>query len=127
MSARAIRRSRARKARQGSRRRRIGLAAGSVVGAAGLIAPGAAGATNFPVSNTNDSGAGSLRVALGSANGSAGPDTVSFNPGVTGEITLLSPLAITDDVTINGPGAGVLSISGDSNSNNAPDFATSAV
>jgi hypothetical protein len=66
-------------------------------------------------------------VALGSANGSAGPDTVSFNPGVTGEIRLLSPLAITDDVTVNGPGAGVLSISGDSNNNDLPDFATSNV
>ncbi len=57
------------------------------------------------VTNTNDSGAGSLREAMTAANDTAGPDVVSFAPGVTGTINLQSPLPpLTSSVEIDGPG-----------------------
>lgn len=62
-------------------------------------------AATFSVTNTNDSGAGSLRQAIISANSSAGADLISFNiPGAgTQTITPLSPLpVITGAVTIDG-------------------------
>lgn len=57
------------------------------------------------VTNTNDSGAGSLRQAILDANASAGPDTVCFAIPGTGPhtITLTSALpVITEQLTING-------------------------
>ncbi len=69
----------------------------------------------FLVTNTNDSNAGSLRNAIASANAVAGADTITF--GVTGTITLTSgELAITESVTIDGPGASSLTISGNNSS-----------
>src|SRR4030095_16171922 len=62
------------------------------------------------VANTNDSGAGSLRDAIVN---SAAIDTITFAPGVTGTITLLSALPdLTKNLTISGPGASNLAISG---------------
>src|ERR1700761_6669024 len=61
------------------------------------------------VTNLNDSGGGSLRSAL--ANAAAG-DTVVFAPGLTGTIPLATVLTIAQSVTIQGPGAGGLTISG---------------
>ncbi len=62
------------------------------------------------VTNTNDSGPGSLRDTISSA--SAG-DTIAFASGVTGTITLTSDwLDITQNLDFEGPGAGVLTISG---------------
>ncbi|MBL8169702.1 MAG: right-handed parallel beta-helix repeat-containing protein, partial [Acidobacteria bacterium] len=66
-------------------------------------------ATTFTVSNTDDSGAGSLRQAILDANGSAGADTINFT--VTGTINLASALpGIQGDVTITGPGAQLLTV-----------------
>jgi hypothetical protein len=63
-------------------------------------------ANTYTVSNTNDSGPGSLRAALASA---ANGDTINFS--VTGTITLNSAeLVIGTNVTINGPGAASLAI-----------------
>lgn len=60
-------------------------------------------AANFEVTNTNDSGPGSLRQAILDANAAAGADTISFASGL-GTIALLSNLpTITDTLTINGP------------------------
>jgi hypothetical protein len=58
----------------------------------------------FTVTNTNDSGPGSLRQAILDANNNAGADTIAFNiPGTAGTITPASPLpTITDAVTIDG-------------------------
>lgn len=73
-------------------------------------APQASAAT-YTVTNTSDSGAGSLRDALTQVNGGTGGDTINFS-GVTGTITVGSTLVITKSVTINGPGANILAISG---------------
>ena len=65
------------------------------------------------VENSNDSGAGSLRETI--ANASAG-DTIEFNMSaghVTSPITLTSgQVEIAVNLTIEGPGAGTLAISG---------------
>jgi hypothetical protein len=60
---------------------------------------------NFTVTNTNDSGPGSLRQAILDANAQAGPDTINFNISGSGVHTIapLSGLpAITDTATIDG-------------------------
>ena len=67
----------------------------------------------YTVGNLNDSGAGSLRQGILDANSTSGADVIDFQPGLTGTITLTSgELAITDDLTITGPGAGALTVSG---------------
>ena len=66
-------------------------------------------ADTITVSNTNDSGPGSLRQALVAANDG---DTIDAS-GLSGVITLTTGQLLVDkSVTINGPGAGVLAIDG---------------
>ena len=61
--------------------------------------------STFTVTNTQDSGTGSLRDAIAQANAHSGADKIAFASAVTGTILLTSgPLTITDDVKINGPG-----------------------
>ncbi len=74
-----------------------------------------AGAQNqIFVTNTNDSGPGSLRQAIADASPS-GESVITF-PGVTGRIGLTSQRLLIDrPVTIQGPGADVLAISGNGN------------
>jgi hypothetical protein len=89
-----------------------------VLGVAALIATLAAvvatpaGAVTFQVTNTNDSGPGSLRQAVMDANLAPGPDAISF--GVTGTITLTSGVLVVDGGTLEilGPGPGLLTVSG---------------
>ena len=73
-------------------------------------------AATFTVMNTNDSGAGSLRQAIADANTAGGADTIDFDAGVfatSQTITLTTgELVINGEVTINGPGADKLTISG---------------
>ena len=79
----------------------------------GLASVTASSAATFTVTNTSDSGPGSLRQAILDANATPGADTIAFNIPGTGVHTIgpLSPLpALTDDVgvTIDGytqPGA----------------------
>jgi hypothetical protein len=69
--------------------------------------------TVFTVTNTSDSGTGSLRAAITAADGDpAAPHTIDLT-GVSGTITLASALPnITNDMTITGPGAGGLTVTG---------------
>ncbi|HEV7670440.1 MAG TPA: choice-of-anchor Q domain-containing protein [Thermoanaerobaculia bacterium] len=91
---------------------------GGAIGAglAGIAALAAATPANaITVINLNDSGAGSLRQAILDTNAAAGPDMIDFQPGLLGTIVLTSgQLDITDSVTIQGPGATSISVSGNS-------------
>ncbi len=88
--------------------------------AALILAIAATGATaaTFTVTNTANTGAGSLRQAVLDSNAAAGSDTIvfdaSFNSPQT--ITLASVITINpatgDSLTITGPGANLLTISG---------------
>lgn len=77
-------------------------------------------AATFIVFNADDSGSGSLRLALINANAAPGADTIVFEPAFFSTprtITLTSgELPITDPVTITGPGANLLTISGNKTS-----------
>ncbi len=73
-----------------------------------FLATSASGAT-FTVTNTNDSGAGSLRQAILDANSNAGSDTIAFNvsgAGCSGGVCTITPASFlpfaTDTVTIDG-------------------------
>ena len=73
---------------------------------------------NFIVTTTNDHDDGiagavdcTLREAINAANANANNNTITFAPGVVGQITLqLGQLTISHDVTIIGPGAKTLAI-----------------
>ena len=78
-------------------------------------------AATFTVTTTADTGPGSLRQAVIDAKASTQPDTIVFDPGVFSTpqtITLATELRISDNsqtvdtLTINGPGAELLTISG---------------
>jgi hypothetical protein len=89
---------------KGSMRRRTRFAIGLLLCAVALPAHPA----TITVTNTNDSGAGSLRQALAVAHDG---DRITF--AVSGTITLTSgALVVAESVTISGPGADQLSIVG---------------
>jgi predicted outer membrane repeat protein len=70
--------------------------------------------STLTVLNLNDSGPGSLRQAILDA--TAG-DTINFQAGLSGTIVLTSgELDISQNLTIAGPGAGVLAVSGNNTS-----------
>lgn len=74
-------------------------------------------ADTFVVTNLNDPGAGSLRRAIEDSNSNEGPDTIVFEEGLEGTIVLnLGVFSISDDLTINGPGGGIITIDADANS-----------
>ena len=67
--------------------------------------------TTFTVTTLLDGGPGSLRDAVAAANASPGPDAIDF--AVTGTITLTTgQLDIADALTVAGPGAAALTVSG---------------
>lgn len=65
------------------------------------------------VTNLDDSGAGSLREALDTANGTAAKDTIKFDGSLDGTIMLLSTLDITSKLKIDGGGR--VTLSGENN------------
>jgi hypothetical protein len=68
--------------------------------------------STFSVTNFKDSGAGSLRAAVGASNATPGADVITFLK-TNGTVTLTGgQLNITDSLTINGPGANKLTVSG---------------
>ena len=79
-----------------------------------LLIPAAANATTYTVTNLNDSGVGSLRAAITSANTDPG-STIVFQSGLAGTIKLASSLpdiTVSGSMTITGPGPSALTISG---------------
>ncbi len=70
----------------------------------------------FVVTNTNDAGQGSLRQAILNANALGGSPTITFDPTVFATpktITLTSgQLKLSASQTVQGPGAGLLTVSG---------------
>jgi hypothetical protein len=104
---RAARRTEARRARKLAAVGSGVVLATSMAGMAVSSAP--AGADTRVVTNLNDAGPGSLRDALANANDG---DVIDLT-GLSGTITLTTgQLNIDDVVTIQGPGPGVLTISG---------------
>lgn len=80
------------------------------------LADGATAAT-FTVTSLADAGPGSLRQAVIDAEAAPGADEVAFAPGLTGTITLTSgEIVITGPLVVHGPGAGVLTVSGNDQS-----------
>ena len=75
---------------------------------AGLLPARAAGSV-ISVTNTNDSGPGSLRAAIAAANPG---DVIQFNLSYPATITLSSTMLIDKSISIVGPGADKLTISG---------------
>src|SRR5262245_1789193 len=69
---------------------------------------------NFTVLNDADSGAGSLRQAVLDANANGGADLIDFSSffNVPRTITLASQISVTGPVTIDGPSAINVTISG---------------
>jgi CSLREA domain-containing protein len=66
---------------------------------------------SFQVTNTADSGAGSLRQAILDANAKVDFNPIFFQSGLTGNVTLLSALPdLTTSMSINGPGPNVLTV-----------------
>jgi hypothetical protein len=83
-----------------------------LLGAGALAAPAApVSAGIFTVDTLDDAGMGSLRQAVADANANMGSDDIVFADGLSGTIELTSgEIAITDHVTIVGPGARVLAV-----------------
>jgi CSLREA domain-containing protein len=108
-------------------------------GAFALAAP-AAQAANFEVNTLTDASADgcaptpgdcTLREAITAAGANGEADVITFQSGLTGMLTLASQLqtassATPDDITIQGPGAGAITISGD-NDSNGPDTGDSRI
>ena len=94
-----------------------GIARHVLVASLFLVVLGAAlpsWATTYTATSTADSGAGSLRAALGMA---ANGDTINFDPSLNGQTITLDctdngPIILAQNVTIAGPGASNLAISG---------------
>ncbi|MFA5884322.1 MAG: right-handed parallel beta-helix repeat-containing protein, partial [Acidimicrobiia bacterium] len=117
---RAGRRAEARKARI----RKVGAAFAAVPAALGTTAlilgatAAPAGATTLTVLNLDPSGAGSLHdLAEGAADG----DVIVFDSSLSGTIYLDDEINISESITIQGPGAGVVTVSGDTGNNGSAD------
>jgi CSLREA domain-containing protein len=134
MSERSFRRDRVRRIaadrrRQALRKRRAGLVGGIAVGAFAL-APAAAHAAPFEVNTLNDGvpdpspgactvdpNGCTLREAINDANVSGTDDTITFQSGLTGAITLTQGSLVVDknsnnSTTITGPGADQIAVDG---------------
>jgi CSLREA domain-containing protein len=87
------------------------------------VLPGLAQATIYTVTSGGDSGDGTcaatctLRDAVTAANANSGADTITFASTVSGDTVTLDiagkdHIVITDNLTIQGPGANLLTVSG---------------
>ena len=92
------------------------LSGGALVVASPFVSSGVAHAGTITVDSLADDGSGgtTLREAIQEANSTGGADTIVFQSGLSGTITLTGgQLAIDDDVTITGPGSGSLTVDAD--------------
>jgi hypothetical protein len=107
------RRALARAAAKGRKHGAGAALSGAALALVGLGFGGTADAATFNVTNLNDSGPGSLRQAVLDANSSGGADVITFQAGLTGTITLTTgQLQVYASVDIQGPGADVITVSG---------------
>lgn len=94
-----------------------GLLASTAGAAALLSGMGAAGAATIDVTNCDDTGAGSLRNAIATADSSAGADTIVISATCTidNPVTVGSEMVVTsaDDLSIVGPGSAMFVLDGD--------------
>src|SRR5690348_12417156 len=69
--------------------------------------------SSYTVTNLNDSGPGSLRAGVQQVTALDSNGQIGFAVGLSGTINLTSgPIVITNGVNINGPGAGLITLSG---------------
>ncbi|MGZ8710654.1 MAG: choice-of-anchor Q domain-containing protein, partial [Thermoanaerobaculia bacterium] len=89
------------------------LAVGAALGVAS-----SADAAVFNVTTNADNGAGSLRQAIIDANAAGGPDTITFNAGLSGSTITLTTgeMAILDSVDIQGLGSANLTVDANNDS-----------
>lgn len=98
-----------------SERGRARVAAGTGLSLGAALGMGTtAQAADFTVTSTASSGGGSLSQAVTDSETTGGPDRVLFQAGLTGTITLSSMLSVTQPLEILGPGAGSVTVSGNS-------------
>src|SRR5262245_50684169 len=71
--------------------------------------------STFTVQDLNDSGPGSLRAAITAANDHPDADLSRFANGLAATLHVASQLSIPEDLTINGPGASNITLSGGDN------------
>lgn len=103
--------------------RRISRVLGRAIGAFGVLAVAVGSlpatpfvstvsAATFTVTSLADDGStGTLRWAITQANSASGADTIDFQSGLTGTITLTSNLPnITGNLTVQGPGATAITV-----------------
>ncbi len=151
MSARSFKRAHARRiARERRRARVLGRKGTQIAGLAlttgTLFAANAYAATNtYTVTTTGDDPSAAactaqatagtydcntLRDAVGAVNSTSNASTIDFASGVTGVIRLTSGVLTVDAdnaLTITGPGAGTLAISGDANNDGKADSGDSQI
>jgi predicted outer membrane repeat protein len=100
-------------ARRGRRLAAMGSASALVAGGVSIVSGSllsAAGAADAVVTNLNGDGAGSLYDAINLANDG---DVITFQAGLSGTIVMTKDNPrIFDDITIQGPGSGVITIDG---------------
>jgi hypothetical protein len=132
---RAHEREARRNARRSGRRARHAGVATLAIGAGVAFAPGAQ-AANIQVDTLGDAGPVNgcgvgtckLRDAIDDANEDPGSDTITFAGDLNGELRLIQgELPISSAMSIHGPGAGVVSISGDASNDNVPNLPDSRI
>jgi parallel beta-helix repeat protein len=112
MRNRQIRRAAERNLRKQARKMASSTSGAALALGVGLALSSTAQGATFTATNLNDSGPGSLRQAVLDANANSGADVISFQAGLSGTIALAGPLVVYDDVDLQGPGADLLTVSG---------------
>ncbi len=69
-------------------------------------------AATLTVTSLADAGSGSLRAAVSDANAAPGHDSIRFQAGLQGTITLTREILVTESVSIEGPGPSRLTVAG---------------